>query len=287
MSQGLPLVSVVIPVYNGEAYLLRAIDSVLEQTYGHVEAVVVNDGSTDASGEVAESAAQRDARVKVVHTVNMGLSAARNNGMRQATGEMFGFLDADDWILPHKLATQVEALNRHPEADLVYGDYELYNEADQSFWPLRRGEPPRPFAEILAYRNWFAVTVPILRRRLADRVGGFDETLRAAEDWDYWYRCAQVAQFVYLPGIVAVYRQHAGQMHRDRARMREVHRRFVEKNLAHDPRKVRAATAFYHREEAKHAKAEGRYLRVLDHLLRMVWAARSLREAEFVWGLPR
>jgi glycosyltransferase involved in cell wall biosynthesis len=280
------LVSVIIPVYNGRTYVERALDSVLSQSHPAVEALVVDDGSTDGTGELLAARATHDARVRVVTRPNGGLAAARNTGLEHARGDYLAFLDADDWLLPHKLELQLDVLQAHPDAGLVYSDYERFDERDGVTYAVPRGVPPRPFPEMLVYRNWFAVMVPLLRRSLVERVGVFDTAFHAAEDWDYWYRCAQQASFVYAPGVVAVYRQHGGQMHRDYRRMITARRQFARKHFAGDPVRMRRCMSYYHLEDAKYWKGEGRWLACGASLARYLGAARSVREARFVWGLP-
>jgi glycosyltransferase involved in cell wall biosynthesis len=105
-----PLVSVVVPVYDVEAYLPEALDSVLAQSHRALEVVVVDDGSTDGSGALADDYAARDPRVRVVHTANRGLGAARNEGVRHATGEILAFADSDDVVPPDAYRTLLRQL---------------------------------------------------------------------------------------------------------------------------------------------------------------------------------
>ena len=94
------MISVIVPVYNVEPWLRQCLDSIVGQTYGDLEILLVDDGSTDRCGAVCEEYARADARIRVFHTENRGLSAARNLGLREARGELIGFVDADDWIEP-------------------------------------------------------------------------------------------------------------------------------------------------------------------------------------------
>ena len=93
-----PEITVVVPVYNVQAYLPKCIDSLLAQTFGEIEIILVDDGSTDASGAVCDSYAERDSRIRVVHQRNAGVSGARNAGIRLARGRYLGFVDSDDWV---------------------------------------------------------------------------------------------------------------------------------------------------------------------------------------------
>ena len=108
--------SVVVPAYGVEAYLPACLDSLLAQTWRTWEAVVVDDGSPDRCGEIAEAYASRDARIKVVHVANGGLGSARNVGVRHATGELLTFLDSDDVLPPTALSVLVGALRRRTSA---------------------------------------------------------------------------------------------------------------------------------------------------------------------------
>jgi glycosyltransferase involved in cell wall biosynthesis len=116
-----PLVSVVVPVHNVQPYVVACLESLLAQTHRRLEVVVVDDGSTDASGDLAESVAARDERVRVVHTVNRGLGAARNLGVRHVTGDMLAFADSDDFVPSDAYAGMVDRI-LHARADLVTGD---------------------------------------------------------------------------------------------------------------------------------------------------------------------
>ena len=115
-----PLLSVVIPVYNVEAYLSRCVDSVLDQTYDSLEIILVNDGSTDASGAICDAYAEKDSRVRVIHKENGGLSSARNTGLDAATGEYIAFLDSDDWVESDAYEHMLAVMEKY-EVKLVCG----------------------------------------------------------------------------------------------------------------------------------------------------------------------
>nr|WP_305908378.1 glycosyltransferase family A protein [Methylomarinum sp. Ch1-1]MDP4521204.1 glycosyltransferase family A protein [Methylomarinum sp. Ch1-1] len=107
------LISIIIPAYNAETYIKKALDSVLTQSYRHFEVLVINDGSTDNTETIARS--YDDTRIRLISQPNGGLSNARNTGIRSAKGDYLAFLDADDYWMPEKLALQLELLNHHPE----------------------------------------------------------------------------------------------------------------------------------------------------------------------------
>jgi len=115
------LISVVVPVYNVERYLAECLDSILGQSWRELEVIVVDDGSTDSSGRIADEYAARDPRVHVVHTGNHGLGAARNEGLRHVTGELLAFCDSDDVIPPKAYATMARRLEQHPDSEFATG----------------------------------------------------------------------------------------------------------------------------------------------------------------------
>lgn len=246
-----PRVSVIIPSYNVEAFLPDAVKSVLHQTWRELELIIVNDGSTDATRSIAEQFSEEDRRVKIVDKPNGGLSSARNAGIAAASGDAICFLDADDILLPDKIQRQVAFLEDFPGCDLVFSDYYVGDSELTPIWLVSVHPPMVEMDEYLLYRNRFAPMCPLLRSRLVVATGQFDETLRAAEDWDYWIRAAQHGRFCYLPGPVGVYRVHAGQMHHSRELMRSSGRRVAEKNFPRDSREWRIL-------QASRAWAEGR-----------------------------
>lgn len=114
-----PLISVIVPIYQVEAYLEECLDSILNQTYRQLEIILIDDGSTDRCGEICDRYASRDSRIKVIHQTNQGLSAARNAGMDMATGEFISFIDSDDYIDPHFYEKMVQGFLNYPEAPII------------------------------------------------------------------------------------------------------------------------------------------------------------------------
>lgn len=173
--------SVVIAVRDRHRQLPEAVDSVLTQTGVDVEVVVVNDGSTDGTAEVADDIAARFDAVRVVHQANAGPSAARNAGVALTTGRWLTFLDSDDLMMPGRLAAQVHELRRVGPNSMVMGE-ESVVVADGIVPPLPitlQLAKPRP--------HWYAMTM-MTTRSVFDDVGGFDESLRMAEDTELLFR---------------------------------------------------------------------------------------------------
>ena len=131
------MISVIVPVYNAEAYVSRCLESILNQTYRDIRVVCVNDGSTDGTGAILEDFRRRDSRVEVLARENSGLSASRNAGLERADGEYVMFADADDWLDAHACADAVKAM-RERDADIVFWSYVKEYESVSSpvlFWP--------------------------------------------------------------------------------------------------------------------------------------------------------
>ena len=129
-----PLISVIVPIYQVEAYLEECLDSILNQTYHQLEIILIDDGSPDRCGEICDRYASRDSRIKVIHQSNQGLSAARNAGMDMATGEYISFIDSDDYIAPHFYEKLLEGFKEHPEAKVTA--CQVFKNEDGKITPL-------------------------------------------------------------------------------------------------------------------------------------------------------
>lgn len=182
-----PRVSVVIPTYNRAWSLPEAVDSVLAQDYESFELIVVDDGSTDDTGAVL--AAYED-RLRVIRRKNGGVSAARNTGVRAASGSLIAFLDSDDLWLPGKIAEQAAYLENHPRR-MICQTEEIWIRNGVRVNPARRHRKPSgDIFERSLERCLVSPSAVMLRRRLLDQVGLFDERLPACEDYDLWLRVA-------------------------------------------------------------------------------------------------
>ena len=180
-----PLVSVIIPTYNRAWTLPDAIDSVLEQTYQPFELIVVDDGSSDNTSALL---AGYSPRLTVIRQENAGVSAARNTGIEQATGEFLAFLDSDDRWLPQKLARQIDFFRRHPDA-LICQTEEIWVRNGLRVNPGKRHQ--KKSGDIFIPSLSLCLVSPsavMLRRTLFDEIGNFDENLPACEDYDLWLR---------------------------------------------------------------------------------------------------
>jgi glycosyltransferase involved in cell wall biosynthesis len=211
-----PIVSVIIPAYNCAAFLPSAIESVLAQSLGAVECIVVDDGSRDATAGVARSYPG----VTYIHQENAERSAARNNGLRHARGRYVCFLDADDTLAPEKLAEQAEFLDRHAECVAVYSRVLFFREQSPAeLFPLKRSTPAGEILSRLLWGNFLTVHAPLIRREAALEVGGFDPTLSHNEDWEFFLRLALTGPFGFLDRVHAYCRMHEGNTSHDELRM--------------------------------------------------------------------
>ncbi len=212
-----PRVSVIIPNYNHGRFLAYAIQSVLDQAFERVEVIVIDDGSTDSSPQVAAGFGNR---IRYIRQENQGLSAARNTGLRIAKGAYIGLLDADDMYHPAYLGRMTSLLDNDPEAEAAYCGYQF---VDTEGRPLARREQrvvlPEHFYETLAAGNFLVPESMFVRRRCYEQVGFFDETLRACEDWDVWLRIAARFRVVGTDDVLTRHRVLPGSMSSDPQRM--------------------------------------------------------------------
>ncbi|MHB0977644.1 MAG: glycosyltransferase [Candidatus Aquicultorales bacterium] len=203
-----PVASVIIPAYNGAAFVSGAIDSVLDQTYGNIEIIVVNDASTDDTEQVV--GAYSDKVVYVGREQNGGIGAARNTGIAQATGEFLAFLDADDIWLPDRVSLCMAAFTRRENVGLVATNTLVWDEKRGTKTPLwgsvvKTGD--RITKRILR-DNFMSASGGMVSREALEAVGGYDETLTAAEDYDLWYRIARSFEVELVEEPVTVWRYH-------------------------------------------------------------------------------
>ncbi len=217
-------VSVIIPVFNGQDCIANAIDSILEQRGPDVEIIVVNDGSTDDTGYICRSYAEKK-QIVYQEQENLGRARARNAGLRVARGEYIAFLDADDEALPGSLEKRAEVLDKHPEVSVVYSNFIVFESLgrppyhwvrpeDLSFLNSSSNSEYAPVYLIgpdyckiaLENLNLLPSTITaMIRKEVFDLLGGFDESLPFAEDFDLWLRLASRCRFAFIDKPLARY----------------------------------------------------------------------------------
>ncbi len=204
-----PLVSVVIPVFNGVNFLREAVESVFSQTYPDIELILVDDGSTDETWTFIESYGER---VRAIHKENGGVASALNVGIRQARGSLIAWLSHDDLFFPEKIDRQVRFLETHPQYGVCYTDFEIINATGDLLKTYRA--PWYPSKELarhfLADMHINGSTV-LMRKSCYERAGGFNERLPHTQDLDMWLRIAEDGELGHLPEVLVKFRSHPEQ----------------------------------------------------------------------------
>jgi peptidoglycan/xylan/chitin deacetylase (PgdA/CDA1 family)/glycosyltransferase involved in cell wall biosynthesis/SAM-dependent methyltransferase len=236
-------VSVIIPAHNAEETLEATLNSVLRQSHAVWEAIIVNDGSTDGTHATAEGWAHRDRRFRVLRQEKSGVSAARNNGLREARYPFVLFLDSDDRIAPSHLERMVGMLLANSRLDAVHcGWQRIFPSGDLG--PPHLGSDQEDLFEYFAFQCIFAIHSCVLRRELALAVGGFDASLTTCEDWDFFQRVARAgARFGRVPEVLAFYHFRANSASQDNRRYLTDARMVLERGHGRDPRMRIAAQA--------------------------------------------
>ncbi len=229
-----PLVSVIIPVYNGAKTLMKTLGSLQAQTFQDFEVVVINDGSTDETVSLLTEV--DDPKIHVFSYENGGLPTARNRGIERARGEFLTFLDADDCWDQHKLQDQLEALRNAPEAGVVYSGTAFIDESDRLLFARDEAYASGDIYPQLLIRNFISSGSNILlRREVAEAVGGFDPTLKSVEDWDYYLRLAAKVPFAVVPKLQIFYRQSSSSMTANLSVMESASLRVIERAFRQAP----------------------------------------------------
>ncbi len=202
-----PLVSVIIPCFNHAAFLPQAVASVLEQDYSAVEIIVVNDGSTDNTDDVAKSFE----KVVYVNQQNKGLSAARNAGIKKAAGAYMLFLDADDVLMPGAISYQVKQMEENKEAAFISGGHIKVDETLATIEEVSIEIIKDHYINLLQ-GNYIGMHAAVLYRSTLFKEFLFDETLKAAEDYDLYLNIAAKYSVLHHTKNMALYRQHRNNM---------------------------------------------------------------------------
>ena len=224
-----PVVSIITPAYNAARYIEHTLESAVRQTFGDFELLIVDDGSTDQTLEVAERYAARDPRVKVSRQANRGIAAARNSAMARACGRYFALLDSDDLWFPTYLAEQIAILEQRPDISILSANA-------LNFGGPMDGEPLLPVWDYSAIRPVSLLRLvevedsmsimSVFRREVAEAVGTFDENLRRSEDYDFWLRSACAGFAIAInPRPLGLYRRRPDSLSADEALMLEAMRR--------------------------------------------------------------
>ena len=205
-----PLVTVIMPVYNGARYVSEAIESILFQTYQNFELIIVNDGSNDDSKAVI-TPYLKDLRIRYFEQCNAGVAAARNAAIKESQGEFIGFLDQDDLWLPEKLETQLQYFKKYQDISLIYSDYIIFSQLEnsQSFLSdIASFDPSLSDLKSIFIRNRIGVLTVLVKKQCIIDSGLLDTQLQGTDDYELWLRLAPDFKFLYIPLALATYRWH-------------------------------------------------------------------------------
>ena len=280
-----PRVSVVLPVWNGAAFLEEAIASVLAQTLSEFELLIMDDGSSDESAVIALELAATDARVRVIQLARVGIAAALNTGIRLARAQYIARMDSDDISLPPRLQRQVEYLDLHPSCVVVGSDAEVIDREGRCI-----GRTQVPYTHdgirrklIAGYGGALVHPAVMMRKDAVVAVGGYRAYRSPSEDRDLWVRLIEVGQIVNLPETLLRYRRHHNSIgSRERVPLMRASTAIINESRRQQglptlrPRfnqSERDALAAYHAECARIALQSGRRWQALRHARASIAAA--------------
>ncbi len=243
------MVSVIIPTYNYAHYLTETLQSVKEQTYQDWECIIIDDESTDNTQEIVKEFMLIDKRFKYIYIENKGVSNARNVGIKASSGDLIQFLDGDDLLQSNKIKSQVEVFERSSSADIVYNSPRFFDDNDKhklrsslkgnksDDWMPKLSAKGSKVISQLSKINFLVINSPLLKRSIIDKVGYFDESMEALEDWDFWMRCALADCYFYYNEIensFPLVRSHQGSLSTQTKLMNNGHFIFLKHTLFHD-----------------------------------------------------
>ena len=207
-----PIVTILMSVFNGQAFLSEAVESILAQTFRDFEFLVVDDGSTDRTPEILADYASRDERMRVLRHENKGRALSLNIGMNLAIGNYIARMDADDVAMPRRLEEQVDFMERHPEVGILGGAVELMTAAGRVIHTTR---PPLEDSEIRSLMlrcNPICHPAVMMRKDVALISSGYRKVFLDADDYDLWLRMSERSQLACLASPVLRYRIHSDQV---------------------------------------------------------------------------
>ena len=228
----MPLISVVIPVYNGEKTIKKTIEAVLNQSFPDIEVIVINDGSCDSTVEIVNSI--DDYRLQLFSYTNAGLAASRNRGISHSKGEFISFIDADDLWTTDKIEAQYKALQENPQAAVAYS-WTDYIDAEGKFLQSGRHVTAKGdvYSKLVLSSFLENGSNPLIRMQAISTIGTFDESLFAAEDWDMWLRLAAKYEFVCVEKVQILYRVSVNSMSANLKRQEAACLEVIERAFSH------------------------------------------------------
>lgn len=207
-----PMVSIIIPVFNGSKYLREAIDSALNQTYHNIEVIVINDGSDDC-GKTEQIATSYGERVRYYSKPNGGVATALNFGILNMKGEYFSWLSHDDVYYPEKIETQINYLKKIGNKNVaLYSDYEFIDHEGKYLRTNRiKHIPPEKFRYSIIISRPVNGCTTLIPKIFFETVGLFNEKLKTIQDYEMWFRMSEQFDFIHIPEILIKSRRHPEQ----------------------------------------------------------------------------
>jgi len=227
-----PLVSIVLPVYNGEKYLKASLDSVLAQTYQNWELVIINDGSTDDTENLILD--YQDKRIRYLpNESNKGIIISLNRGLQESNGVFIARLDADDIALPYRIEKQVEFLSDNPDYDLCGSYFQTIDSNGRLLKNVAFPANNRDAQSYLLLHNCFCHSAIMMRSNIAKELK-YDEKFQVCEDYDLWYRISRRGKILNLPLFMTLYRVHDNNMSTRKSEIMFVHVNKINKRILDD-----------------------------------------------------
>ena len=273
------LISVIIPVYNGELTIEETVKSVLNQTFQDLELIVIDDGSVDSTLDVLSRI--QDPRLKVFSYPNAGLSASRNRGIDRACGEFISFIDADDLWTDDKLEAQLKSLRENPEAAVSYSWTDFIDMSGNLLgFGIHHTANGYVFPNMLKFFFIGSGSNALIRKHVFDELGQFDETLTSAEDLDMFLRIASQYQISAVPESQIFYRITDNSMSRNVVRQERETLKVIDRAFAHEPGK-----SFIHLKKITYSNL---YVYLAAHTLRgLPDREAGLIAVRFLWNALR
>jgi len=242
----MPKVSVITPLYNAKRYIEKAINSILNQTYKDLESIVIDDGSTDGSGELVKD--KFGDKVRYIYQENRGAAAAVNKGISLSQGDYIAFCDSDDWWLPNKLEKQIQFLETNQNFGLVYSDAFLAKEGvpTRKTWLQSRQALPCSGSKekclvSLFTKNFIPAPLTVLMRKsIFNKVGLFNEKFPSTYDYEYWFRLLEAGiQIAFLDEPLTAWNSRVGQGSRQIRKMKLAQIKILQEFLVRNPKFIK------------------------------------------------
>jgi glycosyltransferase involved in cell wall biosynthesis len=202
-----PLVSVIMPAYNAESYIDKAISSILGQTFADFELIIIDDNSSDKTASIIEKYKKKDRRIVVLHnTTNLKMAKALNSGIKIARGKYIARMDSDDWSFPYRLEKQVLFIQKHLKVGILGGSMEIIDKEGKKIGRRDYALSNKEIRRKLFRYSPFCHPLIMIRKTFLDKVGYYDPIYNPAEDYDLYFRVGEVSEFANLPDVLIKYR---------------------------------------------------------------------------------